>query len=175
MKNSVKIATAGVFTALSVILLALGSIVWIFSYTAPLICGLIMIMLIESYGKKTALLVYSAVSVISLIMLTGKEMSLLYAMLCGYYPVLVQYINKIKSRATRIIIKLVIFNVSVLGVELICIYVLGIPFENMMGTAGIILMIFLANVILFAYDRLIVVLNIIYVKKYKKRLEKYLK
>lgn len=175
MKKSLKIAAAGVITALSIIFLMLGSLVWIFAYIMPLLCGLIMIIVCESFDKKTALLIYLSVSVLSLILLTSKETSLLYIMLIGYYPIICDKINLIKSRLIRIIIKFILFNVTVVSAELICTYIFGIPFDNFMGKTGIVILLIAANVLLFVYDRLLVVLNILYVKRYKKRFEKFLK
>ena len=62
-----------------------------------------------------------------------------------------------------------------MGSELLLVYVFGIPFDNALGAAGIVILLVAAYVILFTYDRLLNVLTLIYDKKYKKRLEKYLK
>lgn len=175
MKNSIKVAVSGVMSALSVSLLALASVVWILDYTAPLICGILLIVIVETFGKKTAFTVYAAVSVLSLILLPSKSAALLYAVFSGYYPIIRQDIDKIKFRIVRILIKFFIFNLGVVGSELLLVYVFGIPFENELGTIGIVIMLAAAYVILFTFDRLLNVLTLIYVKKYKKRVEKYLK
>lgn len=175
MRKTVKIAVAGVITALSIIFLMLGSLIWIFSYVMPLLCGLIMMIICESFDKKTAFLIYISVGTLALILLPSREATLLYIMLIGYYPIINGNINSIKSRFLRIVIKLLIFNVTVVSAELICTYVFGIPFDNLFGKTGIIILLISANVLLFVYDRLLVILNILYVKRYKNRFEKFLK
>ena len=175
MKTSLKAAVSGVMSALSVALLALASVMWILDYTSPIICGLLLIIIVESFGKKTAFTVFAAVCVLSIILLPSKGAALFYATFCGYYPIIRKDIDKIKSRIIRIIIKFVIFNIGAVGSELLLVYVFGIPFDNALGAAGIVILLVAAYVILFTYDRLLNVLTLIYDKKYKKRLEKYLK
>ena len=175
MRKTVKIATAGVITALSVIFLLLGSVIWIFSYIMPLLCGIIMMIICESFDKKTAVLIYLSVGVLSLILLPSREASLLYIMLIGYYPIIIDKLNSINLFPLRVLIKLLIFNSTVISAELICTYVFGIPFDNLMGKTGIIILIISANVLLFVYDKLLVILNLLYVKRYKNRIEKFLK
>ena len=175
MKTSLKAAVSGVMSALSVALLALASVMWILDYTSPIICGLLLIIIVESFGKKTAFTVFAAVCVLSIILLPSKGAALFYTTFCGYYPIIRKDIDKIKSRIIRIIIKFVIFNIGAVGSELLLVYVFGIPFDNALGAAGIVILLVAAYVILFTYDRLLNVLTLIYDKKYKKRLEKYLK
>ena len=175
MKNTYKIALSGVITALSVVLLALGSVIWIFAYVAPLLCGLIMIIMTESAGKKYALTVYFAVSLLSLFLLSDKECALLYALFFGYYPIIREYLERIRSRVLSFLSKLALFYGAVVLCEAICIYVFAIPLDNVMGAAGIILMLVLAGFIFTVYDFLFNVAIILYNKKYRKIFEKFLK
>ena len=175
MKKSLKVAAAGVITALSVILLQLGSLIWLFAYLMPLISGLIMIILTESGGKKSAWLVYAAVSIIAMLLLEDKECVLIYVLFFGYYPIIRDSINKIKLKAVRIISKLLIFNSGIVAAELICIYVFGIPFDDFLGKWGAVILLALANVMFFVYERLLGMVIILYNKKYKSKIERYLK
>ena len=175
MKKSLKTAFAGVLSAMSVVLLALASVMWILDYTAPLICGILLIVLIESFGKKTAFTVYVSVCILSLILLPSKSAALLYTTFCGYYPIVKLDIEKLKSKILQIIIKFVIFNIGVIGSELLLVYLFKVPFDNEFGRAGIVILLLAAYVILFTYDRLLNVLTLLYVKKYKNKVEKLLK
>ncbi len=174
MKKSLKYAFAGVLSALSVIFLAAGSIVWIFSYTMPLICGIIIVIALKTFDIKTALVIYAAVSVLSLFLLSDKESALIYVMFCGYYPVIKEKTVKL-NKVLKIIIKLLVFNVGIIGAELICIYVFGIPFDDFLGKWGAVIMLALGNIVFIIYDRLLEILTLIYEKKYKSRVEKLLK
>ena len=175
MKKSLKIAFAGIMSGLSVALLALASVMWILDYTAPIICGLLLIIAVESFGKKTAFTIFASVCVLSIIVLPSKSAAMFYAAFCGYYPIIKKDIDKLKSRVLSVLIKFLIFNIGAVGSELILVYVFGIPFDNELGKAGIVILLVAGYVILFTYDGLLKVLTLIYDKKYKKMLEKYIK
>ena len=174
MKKSVMVAVAGVITAVSVVLLQLGSIVWMLAYLTPLLCGLAMIIVTESASAKTAWLIYVAVSLLSLLILSDKESALLYTLFFGYYPMAVTAIEKMKWKWLQILLKLLLFNVGVIAAELLCTFVFGVPFDDFLGVWGKVILLVTANVILFAYDRLLRLLRVIYRKKYKSRIDKYL-
>ncbi len=175
MRKNLKIAFSGIMCALTVVLLALASVIWLLDYTSPLICGLLLIVPIESFGRKSAFCVYAAACILSLFLLPSKGAAVLYAMFCGYYPIIRKDIEKLKSRFLRIIIKFAVFNLGAVGSELVMVYVFKVPFENFLGVWGIVILLLAGYVILFTFDRLIHVFTIIYVKKYKKRFEKLLK
>lgn len=175
MKNSLKIAISGVLTALSVILLYIGSIIWLFAYIMPLAAGLIMIIVTDFADKKLALVVYFSVSIISIAMLSDKECALLYALFFGYYPIIKPSLDKILNRFVKWILKFAIFNFAVVSAEMICIYIFMIPFDNEFGKAGIALLIILANIIFVVYEKLFGGVRIIYEKKLKSKIDKYLK
>ena len=173
MKKTFRIAAAGVVTALSVVLLQLGSLIWVLAYLMPLLCGMIMIVLAESAGKKTAWLVYASVSILSVVMLNDKESVLLYILFFGYYPIIRENIDKLASKPIRWAIKLLAFNAGVVAAELLCTYVFGIPFDDFLGKWGIVLLLALANFLFAVYERLLKMFIVIYNRKYKSKIEKY--
>lgn len=175
MKKSIGIAFSGVICALSVVLLFLGSVVWIFAYVMPIVTGLLMIILTESLSKKTALAVYCSTGILSMFLLPDKESALLYILFFGYYPILKPSIEKIKQKFLCVIAKLVVFNAGVVLSQVLCVYVFGMPVEEFLGKVGIVLMLLAANIIFFFYDKLLFALVFLYNKKYKKVVEKYLK
>ena len=175
MKKSAVVALAGVMTAISELLLQLGAIIWLFAYLMPLLCGILMIAVIHSAGAKTAWLIYAAVSVLSIVLLNDKECALLYLLFFGYYPMVSEKLKTVKSRALQYVIKLLIFNAGVVAAELIVTFVLGVPFDLFLGKWSAPLLLLLANLIFVIYERLLAMLTVIYVKKYKARIDKYLK
>ncbi len=174
LKRSIKYSAAGVLCALSVIFLAAGSIVWVFAYTMPLICGIINIMAIRTFDKRTAFVIYTATSILSLFLLGDKETALIYALFFGFYPIIRESINALKPYL-KIPIKFIVFNAGIVAAELICVYVFMIPFDSFLGKWGAVIMLALGNLIFIIYDRLLDVLIIIYEKKYKSRIDRLLK
>lgn len=175
MKNSRIIAFAGVLSALSVLLLFLGSVIWVLGYVMPIVVSILMIVLVQSVSKKSALLTHISTSVLSIILLNEKETALLYALFFGYYPIIKDKIEAISSKIFKLIAKLLIFNISIALVEILCVYVFGIPFDDMFGKWGILLFAFLMNFIFVFYDKLYDSMTKLYNYKIKKRIEKYIK
>lgn len=175
MKNSKVIAYSGVATALSVVMLFLGSIVWVLGYTMPLVASLIMIVLLESVSKKSALLTFVSTSVISFILLNDKECVLLYVLFFGYYPLIRDKLNDIKPKFLSYLLKFVSFNAAMVLTQILCVYVFGIPFDDMLGKWGIVVFVLCLNLVFIVFDKLYTLLLRLYRIKLKKKVEKYIK
>lgn len=175
MKNSKVIAYSGVATALSVVMLFLGSIFWVLGYTMPLVASLVMIILLDSISQKSALLTFVSTSVISFILLNDKECVLLYMLFFGYYPLIRDKINEIKPKFLSYLLKFVTFNAAMVLTQILCVYVFGIPFDDMLGKWGIVVFVLCLNLVFVAFDKLYTLLLRLYRIKLKKKVEKYIK
>ncbi len=175
MKNSKVIAYSGVASALSVVMLFLGSMIWVLAYTMPLIASLIMIVLLNSVTKKSALLTFVATSVISFVLLSDKECVLIYVLFFGYYPLIRDKINDLKPKILSYFLKFLTFNAAMALTQILCIYVFGIPFDDMFGKWGILVFILCLNLVFVVFDKLYTLLQKLYEIKLKKKVEKYIK
>lgn len=175
MKNSKVIAYSGVATALSVVMLFLGSIFWVLGYTMPLVASLVMIILLDSISQKSALLTFISTSIISFILLNDKECVLLYILFFGYYPLIRDKINDIKPKSLSYLLKFITFNAAMVLTQILCVYVFGIPFDDMLGKWGIVLFVLCLNLVFVVFDKLYTLLLRLYKIKLKKKVEKYIK
>lgn len=175
MKNSKIIAYSGVATALSVVMLFLGSIFWVLGYTMPLVASLVMIILLDSVSQKSALLTFISTSIISFILLNDKECVLLYVLFFGYYPLIRDKINDIKPKFLSYLLKFITFNAAMVLTQVLCVYVFGIPFDDMLGKWGIVLFVLCLNLVFVVFDKLYTLLLKLYRIKLKKKVEKYIK
>lgn len=175
MKNSKVIAYSGVATALSVVMLFLGSIFWVLGYTMPLVASLVMIILLDSISQKSALLTFISTSIISFILLNDKECVLLYILFFGYYPLIRDKINDIKPKFLPYLLKFITFNAAMVLTQVLCVYVFGIPFDDMLGKWGIVLFVLCLNLVFVVFDKLYTLLLKLYRIKLKKKVEKYIK
>lgn len=175
MKNSKVIAYSGVATALSVVMLFLGSIFWVLGYTMPLVASLVMIILLDSISQKSALLTFISTSIISFILLNDKECVLLYVLFFGYYPLIRDKINYIKPKFLSYLLKFITFNAAMVLTQVLCVYVFGIPFDDMFGKWGIVLFVLCLNLVFVVFDKLYTLLLKLYRIKLKKKVEKYIK
>lgn len=80
-------ALGGMMTAVSVVIMAMGSIIPVNTYICPVLCILITRPVLERCGKRTGWCYYLATAVLSLLLAPDREAALVYAFL-GYYPMI---------------------------------------------------------------------------------------
>lgn len=174
MKNTKLVALTGILTALSVVLMFLGSIISVLAYVMPITAG-VLIIVIKEYSIKYSWIMFVTVSIISALMLPDKECALTYVFFFGYYPIIRDKILLIKNKMLQWILRFLVFNFGIISSQLICLYVFGIPFDDVFGKWGIVILLLLANVVLLVYEKMIVAVNLLYHKKYRKTVDKLLK
>ena len=153
-------AMGGVFAALAVVIMNLGGLIPVATYTTPVLCMLLLKFVLLTCGKKIAWTWYTAVSLLSLLMAPDKEAAAVFTFL-GYYPILKPRLEQMKGKWLW---KLTVFNGSMVLLYSILIRIMGIA--EVTGEseelAGIMLIILLAlgNVTFLSLDRLLTMLEI---------------
>lgn len=178
MKNTSLTALGGILTALSVFIMFLSGIFPFLSYTLPALSGVLLLVIVRESGNKWAIMVYLAVSILVFIIVPNKEASILYIFFFGYY-VIVKFIieDKIKYSFVRLIIKLMIFNISVIVSYLIIIYIFAIPLEEMeeYGVYSVYIMLGIGNLTFIIFDYVITKLAVLYDNHWHKYFKKIFK
>ena len=95
--------------ALSTVILYLGSFIEVLDISMAVLASLFTTVIVIEYGRGAPWSVFGVTSVLSLILLPQKLPALMYALFFGYYPILKEYIEKIRSRLICVVIKLCIF------------------------------------------------------------------
>ncbi len=175
MRKSFIIAISGVLSAVGIAFLFLSGVVDILTYVMPIVAGLIMIIICESINKKTAVIVFAVTSILSMLLVPTKECVITYIAFFGYYPIIREYFYKIKSSLVRTVLKLLLFNVTIIVSQLIVTYVFMVPFEQFLGKWGIVILLAMANCVFIMYDYIVKMLVKLYVTKYKNKVKKYIK
>lgn len=122
MKSSSKnMALGGVFAALAMMVMYLGGLIPVATYVCPLICALLCNFILHFTGKRNAWAWYSAVSLLCLFFAPDKEGAFVFLFL-GYYPIIRPYFKK---NILGIILKLVYFNLSVIILYAVMIFLFG--------------------------------------------------
>jgi len=106
------IARGGIFAALSLILLYLSSI---FPTNKIFILGLascIIPLSIMVTGIKNTLVVYCAVSLLGLLIIPSKLISVSYILIFGSYSFVKYFVEKLRNIPLEIILKLLYFNLT---------------------------------------------------------------
>ncbi len=176
MKKSVSVAVSGLCTALSVVLLYLGGATYVLAYTMPMVAGLLLPSLRRTFSLKTAVVTFASTSLISAFIIPDRECSFMYIFLFGLYPLVKDAVDKLESKALRVIIKFLFCNIAFAVAELLLVYVFAIPFiEEGESRALICIIPLLMNFIYFAYDKLLNSLMLVYVAKIEKRIKRIFK
>lgn len=171
--QSGKMAFCGLLVALSVALMLSGGLIPIATYCAPMFCALLLLPILMEYGKKAAWTGFAAVSLITLILGIDKEAAFFY-LFVGYYPLLKWEIERLKSKPMRILVKVLVFNLSIALMYVFLGAVLGmhavVAEFSEMNAAMLAVFLVMLNLCLFLYDRLIFPLMILYDRKLRPKL-----
>lgn len=172
-EQSRRMALCGVLAALAVVLLSLGGMIPFATFCCPVLAMVCMVPVVQSFGGKTSLLFYMAVAILGLLLAPDKEVALLFVFL-GYYPALRPRINaKIGKKGIRIVVKVVIFALSITLMYALAIQVLGMGYiaEEYAGAKFLLLATVLMGLVVWLLvDRLLGLVTILYEKKWKKKL-----
>lgn len=154
MKPSDKIAFCGVAAAMSVVLMFFTGLIPVATIAIPAIAGCVLIAVVAEMGISWGFGVFAVCAVLSFLLAPDREAALVYLLFFGYYPVLYAILGKIRGRALRYGVKLLVFNAAVAAEGLLSVYVLGIPMETIgpLGKFTIPVLWILANVVFVLYD-----------------------
>ena len=109
-RQSRQTALCGLLAALSVVILSLGSLIPLATFACPMLAMVCLLPVVRSYGGRTALLVYTAVSVLALLLCADKEAACFYLFL-GWYPALRPQLGRL-GRVAGIAVKCGLFTLA---------------------------------------------------------------
>lgn len=176
MRPAAKVAMSGVSTALSVLLLFFGGVVPVLAYICPMLTGLLMIVLVRSFGFSTAWATYVSTALLSFFLVPDKECMLMYVLFFGYYTIVRQWIGRLRISALVPVLECLLFNAALAAVNLLLVYVFAIPMDAISGSKWFWVCFWLAmNVLFFLYEKLLGVAELLYAQKIEKRLRSIFK
>ena len=149
--QSRKMAVCGIAAALGVVVMLLGALLELGIYLCPMVVGLSLIPIGQRFGVKYQLLLWIAISILSVLLVPHPEENLVFAGLFGWYPALQPRLAKL-PKGIGIVAKLILFNIVIIALEALVIYVL-VP--EAIDSAMLVLLLLLGNVMFLLYDRVI--------------------
>lgn len=123
---SYRVALGGVISSLCIFSMFLTSVMPFLYLTMPMVAGALMTIIVVEVNKSWAVLTYAAVSILSIFITANKEAALIFILLFGYYPIVKEVIEKLKSKFLKYIIKFVIFNIVAVIDYYATLYILGL-------------------------------------------------
>lgn len=174
MKRIKKIAFSGILVSLSVVVLFLGSIFEVLDLTVAAVASFITLLAIIELGSYFPLLIYLASSVLGILLLPNKYGALIYCLFYGFYPILkIKIEAKFKSKFLKISLKLLLFVISQIAIELLWIFLFSAIYINE-GIWLIAFSIILSVFTFIVFDMALSVLSRLYTLKWRKYIKKFL-
>lgn len=171
-KLSFQIAFGGISCALCIIMMLSVGLFPILVYVFPMLSSLVIFAVNYECGIKTAAASYISVSLLSLILSPDKESALLFLFFFGCYPLLSGYIDRLKSALFRWIVKFAFFNAAMVASYFLLIKVFVAVEMNEFGKYTVPVLLVSANLLLVLYDRMLRAIEVVYVRKIRKKLFK---
>ena len=167
-KKSRRMALCGMMAALAVVVMLLGGVIPLATFCCPMFASLALLPILAESGRKWTVRTYAAVAALSLMLCPDKEAALLFAFL-GYYPAIKPALDRIGKKPLRIAAKLGVFNLAAGSMLLLIAFVLNmqaiVAEYAAMGVIGGAAFVVLANVTMLMYDRMLLIMYVIYIRK----------
>lgn len=132
----------------------LAAVVPFASIAMPMLAGAMLTVVVIENGAKAAMMVYIAVSLLSVFMVPDIDAKLLFIMFFGYYNVLKPLLDKMPHMPVRYAVKLLIFNISMIISYYLSLYITGLDeaVAGWLGNYGPFLMLLGLNFVFLMYD-----------------------
>lgn len=180
MSQSAKTAIGGMVTALSVVIL-MPTALDLFVYALPAMAGMLTMFCVVELNRKWSIGVYTAVSLISLLLVPNKEAAIMYVAFFGYYPIVKSILESKLPKIPEYICKFLIFNLSVICAYAVLIKLLGMPFDELMGITeddgllkrfAVPVMLLLGNLVFIVFDIALTRIVTVYLRVWQKKFKK---
>lgn len=172
MRESSKAALCGIVAALAVVIMMITYISPILVYTAPPFAGLILLLIVNEVGFSRAVGTYFAVSILSLFLIADKEAATFFSCFFGFYPILRIFLDKkIKIKVIKWLIKVFVFNLSLLSSVCVSMYIFNIDYSDFTdgGKYMAYLFFIMMNLVFVLFDFLVARLQVLYFLRLQKR------
>lgn len=174
MKKSTQVAVGGICASICLFLMFLTCMFPFTQFAFPALAGIILVVVVIENGASTAVLVYTAVSILSIIIVPQKEAALMFIGFFGYYPIIKSKLEKIRLRILELAVKFLIFNISVIGSYIVIIFVLGIDEileeTGLFGKYSLFALLVLGNIMFYVYDIAVTNISFAYIHWFKPRI-----
>ena len=149
------VALGGIFAALAVVVMGLGTLIPVATFVCPVLCMLMLQIVLKICGGRMAWAWYGAVAFLSLLLAPDKEAAAIFLFL-GYYPIVKP---KLDRKRASWLWKALLFNITIAILYWLLIQLLGLTeiareYADM-GAVLTVVMLLLGNVTFFLLDKLL--------------------
>lgn len=171
-KTSFKVSFSGIIAALSTVMMLITSVFPFGTFAFPALSGMLLVCVVIELGYSWAFIVYTAVSILSLLFVTDKEAVVYYVVFLGFYPIVKGLVEKLRSKVVQYILKYAIFNACMVIAFYVSVYLFSIPKEsfNLFNVYLPWVFLLIGNVAFILYDFCVTRVVTLYLIKYHKLL-----
>lgn len=177
MKQSSKCALGGIVSALSLVLMISVAVIPFLTYALPAVAGVLIVFIVVEIDKKWAFGVFSAVAILAFLLVPDKEVAMMYIAFFGYYPIIKALLESKLPVALGWVIKVLLFNVTMVAAYLVLIYVMGIEIDEITeyGAVAVPILLGAGSITFIAYDFALTQIITVYLVKWRKYFKRYFK
>ncbi|MEG0912740.1 MAG: hypothetical protein RSD35_09595 [Oscillospiraceae bacterium] len=174
-RNTYKIALGGLVSAAAVAIMFFGSILPFATFISPAVASFSVLYFCIEYNRRTALLVYAVIGLLSMLLAPDKEQALLFVFLLGYYPIAKSLIEKLHSKVLAWVLKIVLCDTTMLALYYIItqVFVIEAVRDELADYTAVLLivMIILGNFTFAIFDLAMTRLSVYYEVKIRPRIK----
>lgn len=119
------VSLCGIMSGLAVALMFCLGMIPGFEYVSPMVAGVLVWIVRENIGVRYGMVCFVAVGLLTLLFTANYEASMMFVFLLGYYPIIRQYIMKLKAAVLRWLAKLALYAVAAVSCYLVLINLFG--------------------------------------------------
>ena len=177
MKQSSKCALGGIVSALSLVLMISVAVIPFLTYALPAVAGVLIVFIVVEIDKKWAFGVFSAVAILAFLLVPDKEVAMMYIAFFGYYPIIKAVLESRLPAALSWIIKVLLFNLTMVAAYLVLIFVMGIEVDEITeyGMIAVPMLLGAGSITFIAYDFALTQIITLYLVKWRKYFKRYFK
>lgn len=173
------VSLCGIMSGLAVALMFCLGMIPGFEYVSPMVAGVLVWIVRENIGVRYGMVCFVAVGLLTLLFTANYEASMMFVFLLGYYPIVRQYIMKLKAAVLRWLAKLALYAAAAVSCYLVLINLFGMSqlLEDMgeFGQYGQWVLLGLGAVAFVVYDLFLGLFFPFYEKMLKPKIAKRMK
>lgn len=147
------------------------------TYALPAVAGVLIVFIVVEIDKKWAFGVFSAVAILAFLLVPDKEVAMMYIAFFGYYPIIKAVLESRLPVALSWIIKVLLFNLTMVAAYLVLIFVMGIEVDEITeyGMIAVPMLLGAGSITFIAYDFALTQIITLYLVKWRKYFKRYFK
>ncbi len=119
------VSLCGIMSGLAVALMFCLGMIPGFEYVSPMVAGVLIWVIRERIGVRYGLVSFAAVGLLTMLFTANYEASMMFIFLLGYYPIVRQYIMKLKPAALRWAAKVALYAAAAVSCYFVLINLFG--------------------------------------------------